>query len=242
MPIVPMSVPIASVGIVIPTVIVSILLGLVAGLAVLFIAIARTRSGGSVPADDRLMTAMGHLSGYGGYVIPIGGVLIPILLIMTAEDGGTVKAAAKQAPRRRRRRGRGPVGARHERRRHGVDVLGQAVAHSGRAREVVHDGAHRQQHDGADDAEHEVEDDPHEHDGEDRLEEHYGRHLEPRQRDALVEGRLDGARVGAEGHERRLLEDVEKPTPSLQRSWRGQQTNNVRDRIRIAAIDSMGNP
>ena len=67
MPIVPMSVPIASVGIVIPTVIVSILLGLVAGLAVLFIAIARTRSGGSVPADDRLMTAMGHLSGYGGY-------------------------------------------------------------------------------------------------------------------------------------------------------------------------------
>ena len=97
MPIVPMFVPIASVGIVIPTVIVSILLGLVAGLAVLFIAIARTRSGGSVPADDRLMTAMGHLSGYGGYVIPIGGVLIPILLIMTAEDGGTVKAAAKQA-------------------------------------------------------------------------------------------------------------------------------------------------
>lgn len=97
MPIVPMFVPIASVGIVIPTVIASILLGLVAGLAVLFIAIARTRSGGSVPADDRLMTAMGHLSGYGGYVIPIGGVLIPILLIMTAEDGGTVKAAAKQA-------------------------------------------------------------------------------------------------------------------------------------------------
>ena len=97
MPIVPMFAPIASVGIVIPTVIVSILLGLVAGLAVLFIAIARTRSGGSVPADDRLMTAMGHLSGYGGYVIPIGGVLIPILLIMTAEDGGTVKAAAKQA-------------------------------------------------------------------------------------------------------------------------------------------------
>lgn len=98
MPTVPMSMPIALASFAWgPIVIVSILLGLVAGLAVLFMAIARTRSGGSVPADDRLMTAVGHLSGYGGYVIPIGGVLIPILLIMTAEDGGTVKAAAKQA-------------------------------------------------------------------------------------------------------------------------------------------------
>ena len=44
-----------------------------------------------------MMTALAHLAGYGGYIIPIGGVLLPILLMMGAEEGSTVKLAAKQA-------------------------------------------------------------------------------------------------------------------------------------------------
>ena len=74
-----------------------ILLGLLAGGIVLVLALARTRSGGAVESEDRMMTALAHLAGYGGYIIPIGGVLLPILLMMGAEEGSTVKLAAKQA-------------------------------------------------------------------------------------------------------------------------------------------------
>lgn len=74
-----------------------ILLGLFAGGVVLFLALASTRSGGAVASEDRMMTALAHLAGYGGYIIPVGGVLLPILLMMGAEEGSTVKLAAKQA-------------------------------------------------------------------------------------------------------------------------------------------------
>lgn len=74
-----------------------LLLGLFAGGVVLFTALARTRSAGQVPSEDRTMTALAHLAGYGGYIIPVGGVLLPILLMMGAEEGSTVKLAAKQA-------------------------------------------------------------------------------------------------------------------------------------------------
>ena len=80
-----------------PLVFVLILLGLLAGGIVLVLALARTRSGGAVASEDRMMTALAHLAGYGGYIIPIGGVLLPILLMMGAEEGSTVKLAAKQA-------------------------------------------------------------------------------------------------------------------------------------------------
>ena len=64
-----------------------ILLGLLAGGIVLVLALARTRSGGAVASEDRMMTALAHLAGYGGYIIPIGGVLLPIPLMMGAEEG-----------------------------------------------------------------------------------------------------------------------------------------------------------
>ena len=32
-------------------------------------------------------TALGHLAGYGGYLIPLGGALIPLVVMIAARDG-----------------------------------------------------------------------------------------------------------------------------------------------------------
>lgn len=75
----------------------SIALGLFGGAVVLFAAMARMRSGGDVAAEERVPTALGHLAGYGGYLIPLGGALIPLVVMIAARDGGPVESAAKQA-------------------------------------------------------------------------------------------------------------------------------------------------
>ncbi|MDE0905051.1 MAG: DUF4870 domain-containing protein [Planctomycetota bacterium] len=41
--------------------------------------------------------ALAHISGLAGYVIPFGGVIAPILMMMGAEDGSQEERAAKQA-------------------------------------------------------------------------------------------------------------------------------------------------
>lgn len=51
----------------------------------------------TINESDRNLVALAHLSGLGGYVIPFGGVIVPILMMMSAEEGSQAKRAAKQA-------------------------------------------------------------------------------------------------------------------------------------------------
>lgn len=47
--------------------------------------------------DDRVWAAVAHLSGLAGYLLPLGGVIVPIILIFTKSDTPIVSAIAKQA-------------------------------------------------------------------------------------------------------------------------------------------------
>ena len=46
---------------------------------------------------NRSSVALAHISGLAGYVVPFGGVIAPILMMMGAEDGSQEERAAKQA-------------------------------------------------------------------------------------------------------------------------------------------------
>ena len=46
---------------------------------------------------DRSLAMLAHLSGLAGYVIPVGGVIVPILLMMSLTDRPAVADVAKQA-------------------------------------------------------------------------------------------------------------------------------------------------
>jgi hypothetical protein len=51
----------------------------------------------SIPPEDRALAAMTHLSGLAGYIIPLGGVLVPIIIWMTKKDAPLIAAIARQA-------------------------------------------------------------------------------------------------------------------------------------------------
>ncbi len=46
---------------------------------------------------DRSLAVLAHLSGLAGYVIPVGGVLVPIVMMMALTDRPRVTDIAKQA-------------------------------------------------------------------------------------------------------------------------------------------------
>jgi len=46
---------------------------------------------------NRSSVALAHISGLAGYVVPFGGIIAPILMMMGAEDGSQEERAAKQA-------------------------------------------------------------------------------------------------------------------------------------------------
>lgn len=51
-----------------------------------------------IPAQDRTLAALTHLSGLAGYIIPFGGVLVPIIIwMMKKDENALVAAIAKQA-------------------------------------------------------------------------------------------------------------------------------------------------
>jgi len=50
-----------------------------------------------IDASDRGTVALAHISGLGGYVVPFGGVVAPILMMIAADDGSQAERAAKQA-------------------------------------------------------------------------------------------------------------------------------------------------
>lgn len=50
-----------------------------------------------IPNEERGLAALTHLSGLSGYVIPFGGVLVPIIIWMVKKDSPVVSAVARQA-------------------------------------------------------------------------------------------------------------------------------------------------
>jgi uncharacterized Tic20 family protein len=47
--------------------------------------------------EDRGLAAMTHLSGLAGYIIPLGGVLVPVIIWLTKKDSPLISAIARQA-------------------------------------------------------------------------------------------------------------------------------------------------
>jgi uncharacterized protein len=54
-------------------------------------------TGPAIPPEERTLAALTHLSGLSGYVIPLGGVLVPIIIWVVKSDSKIVSSVAKQA-------------------------------------------------------------------------------------------------------------------------------------------------
>jgi uncharacterized Tic20 family protein len=50
-----------------------------------------------IAPEDRTLAAMTHLSGLSGYIIPFGGVLVPIIIWIVKKDSALISAIARQA-------------------------------------------------------------------------------------------------------------------------------------------------
>ena len=51
----------------------------------------------TIPAEERTLAAFTHLSGLAGYLIPFGGVIVPIVIWVVKSDSRIVSSLAKQA-------------------------------------------------------------------------------------------------------------------------------------------------
>jgi len=51
----------------------------------------------AIAPEERALAALTHLSGLSGYVIPLGGVLVPIIIWVVKSDSKVVSSIAKQA-------------------------------------------------------------------------------------------------------------------------------------------------
>lgn len=51
----------------------------------------------TIAAEDRSLAVMTHLAGLAGYIIPLGGVIVPIVIWVVKSDNRTISAIAKQA-------------------------------------------------------------------------------------------------------------------------------------------------
>jgi uncharacterized Tic20 family protein len=50
-----------------------------------------------IAPEERTLAALTHLSGLSGYVIPLGGVLVPIIIWAVKSDSKVISSIAKQA-------------------------------------------------------------------------------------------------------------------------------------------------
>lgn len=50
-----------------------------------------------IAQEDRTLATLTHLSGLAGYVFPLGGVIVPILIWVTKKDHPVISSIAKQA-------------------------------------------------------------------------------------------------------------------------------------------------
>jgi uncharacterized Tic20 family protein len=51
----------------------------------------------AIAPEDRTLAMMTHLSGLAGYVVPLGGIIVPIVILLTKSENKTITAIAKQA-------------------------------------------------------------------------------------------------------------------------------------------------
>lgn len=51
----------------------------------------------TIAPEERVLAAWTHLSGLSGYLIPLGGILVPIILWVAKKDSRVVSSIAKQA-------------------------------------------------------------------------------------------------------------------------------------------------
>jgi uncharacterized Tic20 family protein len=51
----------------------------------------------SIRPEDRTLAAVTHLSGLAGYLLPFGGILVPIIIWATRKDSPVISSIAKQA-------------------------------------------------------------------------------------------------------------------------------------------------
>lgn len=51
----------------------------------------------SIAPEDRTLATLTHLSGLAGYIVPFGGVLVPILIWVVKKDAPVISAIARQA-------------------------------------------------------------------------------------------------------------------------------------------------
>jgi len=51
----------------------------------------------TITPEERGLAVMTHLSGLSGYVVPLGGVLVPIIIWMVKKDSPIISSIAKQA-------------------------------------------------------------------------------------------------------------------------------------------------
>ena len=54
-------------------------------------------TGTTIAPEERTLAALTHLSGLSGYVIPLGGVLVPIIIWAVKSDSKVISGIAKQA-------------------------------------------------------------------------------------------------------------------------------------------------
>ena len=50
-----------------------------------------------IEAADRTVAALTHLSGLAGYVVPLGGIVVPIIIWAVRKDSPVISSIAKQA-------------------------------------------------------------------------------------------------------------------------------------------------
>jgi uncharacterized Tic20 family protein len=51
----------------------------------------------TIDPEERTMAALTHLSGLAGYVIPLGGVIVPIIIWVVKSESRVISSIAKQA-------------------------------------------------------------------------------------------------------------------------------------------------
>jgi hypothetical protein len=51
----------------------------------------------AIPAEERGLAVAAHLSGLAGYIIPLGGVIVPIIIWVVKSDSPVISTIAKQA-------------------------------------------------------------------------------------------------------------------------------------------------
>ena len=51
----------------------------------------------AIAPEERTLAALTHLSGLSGYIVPFGGILVPILIWMNKKDSPVIASIAKQA-------------------------------------------------------------------------------------------------------------------------------------------------